>query len=524
MRTGAGLATAGLLGASAGMFAAPSAVAVGVHTPVASTVHAPGSKAIANVTLQAQSGPATSGIAAVTPVAKGALSVRISGLPATGVPWVVVTGPKQSPRATSGYRVVVRKNTTLAGLVPGTYKVAALEVRVNGQTFQPARAAAVVQVVARRTTASVVTYVPDLAFTINEAHVDSWSRVAFVFSANRDNAKLPTMATLTRAGELTHTEVTLRCTRLTARKASCTGVGAHVRVGPNVFGVSSHPAGAAVVLTVEPSYTEPSWLGRRVVTVDAGLRPSVSSLSWTVVDFQPLRFSVDTATVPTDIGAWNATQGMHGSPVWPEPQTVSVFRGNTRLFTYDLYDWAGGFLAERPLTCSRDGARMDCALTGLPSGTTITAGETLKVRIGWSAAADTLAGPDVSPWAALTESVVVTRPEMTMSGASISSTGHVEFTLTSTLTNQRGNPPWVTASRADTGVIGLAPSGNMTCTPWSPERQKTCTGQMQGVSNWQPAPFNQQIGTQLTLSSAYGTPNSPEALVSQTVQVTGDAG
>ena len=68
----------------------------------------------------------TAGYAILT----GSLSVGVSGLPAGTLPNVTVTGP-------DGFSRTVSASSTLAGLSPGAYRIAADAVTSNGRTFAP---------------------------------------------------------------------------------------------------------------------------------------------------------------------------------------------------------------------------------------------------------------------------------------------------------------------------------------------------------------------------------------------------
>ncbi len=468
---------------------------------------------------------------------KGAISLRLAGLTSAAVPAVVVTGPKQTPRAKLGYRAVVRRSMTLAGLVPGTYKVTAANAAAGGRVFGPTAAVTMVRVLARRTTPLVISYklvplpppVPRLAFVVDEAHVDSWSRVRLVFSSNQDNPTLPKFATVYGSG-VPSSVVQLTCVRITKRKASCAGVGMYSAsnfTALDLRGVSAYPVGANATVAVGPSFPSDDGAGQQVVTVEAAASPRVHSVSLPTGGTGPLRFSVDPATVPADIGSWNSAQGELGSPSWPGPATVSIFRGHTPIVTYNTF-WTG---SEGVLSCSPVETRLDCVFGGVGpqglGGATTVPGETLRVRLSWSEAAFHNAAPGDTRWASLVETDVTVPQAMSMSNASITSSGRVTFTLTAA-DSSRGNPSMVIASNGQPGMAGIVGIGGtgyggLSCTPWSANNQMTCTGRLGGVSGMSPVPFSQPVGTQLTLTSSYGTPNQPEDLTSQVVHVSADA-
>ena len=89
--------------------------------------------------------------AASAPVT-GNLQVVISGLPVTGLAAVTVSGP-------GAFSQIVTASTTLSGLVPGTYVIAALNVWASNSTYGPSPASQTVLVIASTAPAPVtVTY------------------------------------------------------------------------------------------------------------------------------------------------------------------------------------------------------------------------------------------------------------------------------------------------------------------------------------------------------------------------------
>jgi hypothetical protein len=77
----------------------------------------------------------------------GRLAVSVSGLPAGANGAVVVTGP-------AGYQQSVEESETLTGLTPGSYTIAAANVGVGAQTYQPLPASQQVTVSASTTPAA----------------------------------------------------------------------------------------------------------------------------------------------------------------------------------------------------------------------------------------------------------------------------------------------------------------------------------------------------------------------------------
>jgi hypothetical protein len=90
----------------------------------------------------------------------GRLTVTISGLPAGAQAAVTVTGPGNFSRA-------VPATTTLSGLTPGTYSVAASNVVVGGTTYTPSISRPTVDVVAGATAAVTASYTAVAAITLN---------------------------------------------------------------------------------------------------------------------------------------------------------------------------------------------------------------------------------------------------------------------------------------------------------------------------------------------------------------------
>jgi len=84
-------------------------------------------------------------------LAVGSLGLTVTGLPLGAPASVTITGP-------NGYSQLVAGSTTLSGLTPGSYVVAAAAVSSGGQTYTPAPATQTVSVVTGATTLSAVTY------------------------------------------------------------------------------------------------------------------------------------------------------------------------------------------------------------------------------------------------------------------------------------------------------------------------------------------------------------------------------
>ncbi|AMW04167.1 M66 family metalloprotease [Gemmatimonas phototrophica] len=126
----------------------------GEWTLVAQTVSAGGYSY--SVTPSSQTGTLRSRdqlrFAAPYALSSGALAVSVSGLPVSASGTVTVTGP-------GGFTRALTSTTTLTGLTPGSYTVAASAVTVSGTTYQPAPASSVVEVTASLVAAAApVTY------------------------------------------------------------------------------------------------------------------------------------------------------------------------------------------------------------------------------------------------------------------------------------------------------------------------------------------------------------------------------
>ncbi|MEZ4586855.1 MAG: CARDB domain-containing protein [Gemmatimonadales bacterium] len=86
-------------------------------------------------------GTAASPVTAGYRLTTGRLEVQVSGAPVGATPEVTVSGP-------DGYQTTLSATTTLAGLVPGTYQIAAQSLSVSGDGYAPTIAPANVAVAA----------------------------------------------------------------------------------------------------------------------------------------------------------------------------------------------------------------------------------------------------------------------------------------------------------------------------------------------------------------------------------------
>lgn len=118
---------------------------------------APGANAVTATTPGAS--PAVFLATATTPPL-GDLAVNVTGLPAGAAANVVVSGP-------GGYAADVSGSTTLTGLPPATYTVAAAQVSVGGTIYTPAPASQQVAVQAALLASVTVTYTPAVSSTFN---------------------------------------------------------------------------------------------------------------------------------------------------------------------------------------------------------------------------------------------------------------------------------------------------------------------------------------------------------------------
>ncbi len=135
----------------------------GTYTIVAASVSAGGQTwnpvpASQQVAVTAGTTPALAAVAYVP--ATGALTLTVSGLPGGVAASVSATGP-------AGFSQQVTASTTLSGLAPGTYTIAAANVSSGGTTYVPAPGSQGVTVAAGATAAAAVAYTGAPAVSLN---------------------------------------------------------------------------------------------------------------------------------------------------------------------------------------------------------------------------------------------------------------------------------------------------------------------------------------------------------------------
>ncbi|MDX2260708.1 MAG: hypothetical protein SFU84_03315 [Gemmatimonadales bacterium] len=131
-------------------------LAPGSYTVIAANVTAGG--ATYQPTSATQGVTVTAGATAVSAVTyasssptTGALTITLSGLPGATAYAVAVSGP-------NGYSQAVTATTTLSGLAPGSYAIAAVNVTTGGATYQPTPTTQSATVTAGATTTRAVAY------------------------------------------------------------------------------------------------------------------------------------------------------------------------------------------------------------------------------------------------------------------------------------------------------------------------------------------------------------------------------
>lgn len=131
-------------------------LAPGSYTVIAANVTAGG--ATYQPTSATQGVTVTAGATAVSAVTyasssptTGALTITLSGLPGSTAYAVAVSGP-------NGYSQAVTATTTLSGLAPGSYAIAAVNVTAGGATYQPTPTTQSATVTAGATTTRAVAY------------------------------------------------------------------------------------------------------------------------------------------------------------------------------------------------------------------------------------------------------------------------------------------------------------------------------------------------------------------------------
>ena len=131
-------------------------LAPGSYTVIAANVTAGGatyqpSAATQGLTVTAGATAVSAVTYAASSPTTGALTITLSGLPGSTAYAVAVSGP-------NGYSQAVTATTTLSGLAPGSYAIAAVNVTAGGATYQPTPTTQSATVTAGATTTRAVAY------------------------------------------------------------------------------------------------------------------------------------------------------------------------------------------------------------------------------------------------------------------------------------------------------------------------------------------------------------------------------